>query len=365
MMPASARLLALMTLGLAGCTRPSTPSPSSMPRPVSSERDPALAATVVARTPLHYAAGADPAADRPAHVRAGSGLAWWRGRLALVQDDARFVALVEPASFRVDALALPRGPGGARVFGPDRGTKHLKLDLEAVAAVPTPEGEALVAFGSGSSDRREYVVVVREDEPPALVNAGALYASFREAVAFAGSELNVEGALVVPHAHGPRLRLFNRGNGAARDGFLPVNATVDLDLAALWDFLHDPDAPPLLLDVAPYHLGMLDGLGLGFTDAALASSGRLLVTLAAEDSPDATRDGRVAGSALGAVDEADGVPECLRWTPLRTPDGALFGEKVEGLAANPAAPCRVWLAVDPDDPARPAELCVAELSGPW
>lgn len=351
----TACVLLMTGFGLPACT------PPPMLLPVSAAFDPALRATAGSCVPLRYAAGADADTDRPAHVRAASGLAWWGGRLALVQDDARFLALVEPGSLHVDVLALPRGPGDARVFGPDRGTKHLKLDLEAVATVPTTDGEALLAFGSGSAPRRERVVVVRRVGDPTLVEAAGLYAALRQSVAFAGSELNVEGALVVPHPAGPRLRLFNRGNGAARGDLRPVNATADLDLGALWAYLGDPTTPPPLLDVTPYDLGALDGLGLGFTDAALSTSGRLWVTMAAEDSPDATRDGRVTGSALGVVDHSGR----LRYAPLRTPDGALFAAKVEGLAADPDDPQRVWLAVDPDDPARPAELCVAELSGPW
>ncbi len=302
--------------------------------------------------------------DRPPYVRAGSGLAWWGGHLALVQDDARFVALVDPATHHVEALALPRGEGGARVFGEDRGTKHLKLDLEAVATIES--GALMVALGSGSSDRRQTVAFLREGEPPVLVEARALYAALRETKAFAGSELNVEGAFVVPSADGPRLRLFNRGNGAPRDGRAPVNATADLDVVALLAYLGAPDRePPPLLDVTPFVLGRLDGPRLGFTDAALDSDGRVLVAMAAEDSPDATRDGRVAGSALGVVDEEDGRAVRLRWTPLRTTTDTLFSGKVEGLALDPRQPERAYLAVDADDPAQPSMLCVADLDGPW
>jgi hypothetical protein len=75
--------------------------------------DPALSATVLARTALRYSAGADAAADRPAHVRAGSSLAWLGLRLAAVQDDANFIALVDPGSGRVDSPGLADGRGGA------------------------------------------------------------------------------------------------------------------------------------------------------------------------------------------------------------------------------------------------------------
>ena len=78
--------------------------------------DPALRARIVRRLPMRYAAGADPAQDRPAHVRAGSALARVGGRLAVVQDDANFVALVDPETGLARPVALPRGAAGLRQF---------------------------------------------------------------------------------------------------------------------------------------------------------------------------------------------------------------------------------------------------------
>ena len=45
-------------------------------------------------------------------------------------------------------------------------------------------------------------------------------------------------------------------------------------------------------DVVRYELGVIDGIPLGFTDAT-ALGDAVLFSAAAEDSPDATRDGRV------------------------------------------------------------------------
>ena len=112
-------------------------------------RDHSLWATVLSRRPLRFAGGPDAAQDRPAHVRAGSGLAAAGGRLVVVQDDANFLALIDPGRPEsARAIALPRGEDGARQFGDSRGNKHLKLDLEA--CVGTPDG-SFVAFGSGST----------------------------------------------------------------------------------------------------------------------------------------------------------------------------------------------------------------------
>src|SRR5688572_15467550 len=111
-----------------------------MTRTVTGRQDAALHARVVRTTELRYAAGADAALDRPAHLRAGSGIAWVGGRLAVVQDDAAFLAWVDPATGLADSLPLLRGADGARQFGDDRGNKHLKPDFESCVAVPWEGG---------------------------------------------------------------------------------------------------------------------------------------------------------------------------------------------------------------------------------
>lgn len=332
-----------------------------MVKQVTAVHDPSLAATVVRRTPLLYAEGPDPAQDRPAHVRAGSSLAWLGGRLAVVQDDAGFIALTDPLGRRVEAVALPAGEGGARQFDDLRGNKRFKLDLEACTVVPDGAGgEVLAAFGSGSTPLRERVVLLSEGAAGPRVSvhdASALYALLRECTEFSGSELNVEGALWTDG----RIRLFNRGNGAPRGGLLPVDATCELEWAALRAHLLDPASPPPRpADVVRYHLGEMDGLRLTFTDAAWLGE-RVVFSAAAEDSPDATRDGWVAGSALGVFD----APDRLRWTVLRNPDGGVFVGKVEGVAPAPGEPGRAYVVLDRDDPALPCEMCEVELSGPW
>jgi hypothetical protein len=108
-----------------------------------------------------------------------------------------------------------------------------------------------------------------------------------------------------------------------------------------------------------YDLGRLGAAKLGFTDAASAPGGAVLYSASAEDSPDATADGDVVGSALGVI--ADGV----RWAPLLDADGAPFTGKVEGVALEPGDPGRAWVVVDSDDWRRPSELGEVELGGPW
>ena len=123
--------------------------------------DPALEARIVEQHALYYQDGAQLAADRPAHVRAASSLARVPAGIAVVQDDANFVALIDVATAGVTAIDLPRGREGARQFDDVRGNKRWKLDLEACFAVESGAGTRLIVLGSGSSPLRERIVVDR------------------------------------------------------------------------------------------------------------------------------------------------------------------------------------------------------------
>jgi hypothetical protein len=324
--------------------------------------DPALAAVVVAHAPLYYIEGADPELDRPAHVRAGSSLARLPGGLALIQDDANFVALVDPDGPSVRAIPLPAGPGGRRQFDDRRGNRAHKLDLEACVAVDAEDGVLLVASGSGSTAERERVALIAgwESALPrvTIVHVPRLYDMLRREHAFAGSELNIEGAV---HVDGC-LRFFGRGNGAPRDGVRPINASCDLDWPALLAHLRatDRNPPPPPQRIVQYELGAIDGIPLSFTDASL-SSDTLLYSAAAEESPDVTRDGRVVGSAIGVIDRDGGV----RWAPVTDRSGQPLAWKIEGLVTSGKSVNRLFVVVDSDDSDLPSELCTIELRGPW
>lgn len=327
----------------------------------SAREDPSLRATLVSRRPLFYDAGRDAALDRPAHVRAGSAMAWLPGpdaapRLVIAQDDTSFLALLDATLSRVDALTLDHADDGARQFDARRGNKTRKLDLEACCVVRAGARELLLAWGSGSLPIRERIVVLEAgSSAPRIVDASALYAGLRARGDFAGSELNVEGAVAL----GDRVRLFQRGNGAARGSLGPIDATCDLDLARLLAWLDDARAtPPAPESVVRWELGAIRGVRLTFTDAC-AGEGGIAFLAAAEASPDAIEDGEVVGVALGWIDERD-----ARWTAIREPDGTPFLGKAEGLAWAPgSARSRALLVIDRDDPDAPSELCEVAIAG--
>jgi hypothetical protein len=191
-----------------------------------------------------------------------------------------------------------------------------------------------------------------------LVHLPSLYDKLRREHAFAGSELNIEGAV----QFGDRLRFFGRGNGAPRAGVRPINATCDLDWPALFAHLRAPDRspPPPPERIVQYELGAIDGIPLSFTDAAL-SGDTLLYCATAEESPDVTRDGRVVGSTIGVIDPHGRV----QWAVLTDGSEKPLPWKIEGLAPAAESGKRLFVVVDADDPDMASELCTVELRGAW
>lgn len=268
--------------------------------------------------------------ERGRFVRAGSGLAWWGERLAVVQDDTRSLALVEPETLAIEWVA----------FGPsDPDAKRDKLDLEALVAFE----DALYGIGSGSTPNREVIARVQPGVSCTLYPAPELYALLRESHAFCGSELNLEGATLA----GGELVLLQRGNGKPRNGRSPVDASGRLDFRELVRYLEGRGPLPKLRDVKSYDLGRIRGVRSTFTDAC-AHAGRVFYLACAEDSPDAYSDGAVAGSSLGVLGGARVAIEGLE-------------TKAEGLAL--LSDTVAFVVTDADDPEVPAELCKLELSG--
>ena len=317
-----------------------------------------LIARIVSSTPLFYEGGAITALDRPAHVRAASGIAWIDDNFVIVQDDVNFIALVDSRTEKVTAITLPEGEGGKRQFDDLRGNKKFKMDLESCALVPYEDQKWMITFGSGSNSYREKIVILKgliDNPQPEIYDASALYEVLRSSEEFAGSEMNIEGAIFL----GEKIRLFNRGNGASSEKLTPVNASCDIDWISLHTYLINPNKrPPLIENITRYELGTLDNLSLGFTDATICK-GTIFFSAAAEDSPDAVTDGRVAGSVLGFINGENNIYS----TELIDKEGNRFCGKVEGLTFMENDCKKAFVVVDQDSPNEPSQLCEVELDG--
>lgn len=283
-------------------------------------------------------------------VRAASAVVAFGGGWLVAQDDATHAAWVRPGGVTpVRALPPVRG---LDTFEEARGTKALKPDLEAAFAVPDGlrgGAGAVVLLGSGSSPARVRGSLLRPpgadgDGGPVVADLTPLYVAVARRLGIDADLLNLEGACVV----GDVLRWFQRG---LPDAGVPT-ASVDVDLRALLGALAG-DAQAADVPVAGerrYDLGSARGVGLAVTDAVLLADGAVLVSAAAEDTPDPRDDGPVVGSVLAVLD--GGVVHDR--VDLPHVHGAVA--KVEGLGVveHAADGARLLATVDADDPAEPS-----------
>jgi hypothetical protein len=285
-------------------------------------------------------------------VSAASAIAPLGAGWLIVQDDATHGAWRVGA--RTMRLRVFPPVQGLDVFSEAAGTKHLKPDLEAACPVTVAGSAGVLLLGSGATPARTRaaLVSVGDDEPQVVVgDLAPVYAAVAAALGIAGTELNLEGSCRV----GDKLRWFNRGNTRAG---LP-SASVDVDLAALLSVVTGAAPPDAVAVTVPrrYELGEVEGVGLAVTDAVALPDGRLLLSAAAEDTPNAVDDGPVVAAGLVLV-EHDEVTDITR-VPL------VHGivPKIEGLAvlAADTQAIRLLAVVDADDPEMPSMLLTVNV----
>jgi len=301
---------------------------------------------VVERTALRFSASVAQAVGT-GWVRSGSALVRFGKRLAMVQDDALWLAWLD-AGGELQAQALATEASGERLIH----DKRRKPDFEAAAVIPGVP-ERLLVFGSGGLASRERIAILSESQGVRLVEATALYASWRCEPRFAGAELNIEGAFV----DGTRLVVCSRSNGALSRDPEAFDATAEIQLSELLAYLEAPHtaAVPRLGQIEQYQLGQIDGVRLTLTDAALRDGQRYYVA-AAEASAGAISDGPVHGVSLGLL------AEDARYALIEDESGQPLREKVEGL--TPVPDSEDWLAiVDADDVTKPSNLLRLRCQG--
>ncbi|GIM93157.1 DUF6910 family protein [Paractinoplanes toevensis] len=277
--------------------------------------------------------------DDGSPVRAASAIAAFGDGWLIAQDDATQAAWWRGAG--VTAVRVADPVDGLEVFSEAAGTKHLKPDFEAACAVP----EGVLLLGSGSTAARMRASLVSATGFT-VADLTPVYHDVAAALGIAVEALNLEGAFLL----GDRLRWFQRGNPAAG----APTAGVDVDAAALIAAVRTGRAGVVEVgEVRRYDLGRIGGVALGVTDAVPLPDGRVLVSAAAEDTPNAVDDGPVAGAALALLDDDGVVAMCALPGPY----------KVEGLAISETATDGLGLiaVVDADDPAVPSQRLALRL----
>jgi hypothetical protein len=312
-----------------------------------------LTATLGVPRLLRYDQGAHPLEDLPGHVRAASSIRRHGHRLVILQDDVSALAVLDPATGSTQPILLPKGPDGMRVFDDVRGNKKFKMDLEA--CVVLPDGR-LVAFGSGSSPRREKIVTIAAGKGAIAqqLSGSDLYAGLRVHAAARGARLNIEGAVL----QGGWLRMLQRGNG--KRGLEPWNAILDLPLDGFLGWLDSRHPVPAVRRILEIHLGDVAGIPFGFTDAAVTGDGRIALLACAEDTEDALSDGTVLGCRFGWLDAED---RAVVMTDVVEGDGQPSRLKLEGIETRIDGGPVFDVVADMDrgdEPAQIAELTVRD-----
>ncbi|TYP81254.1 DUF6910 family protein [Blastococcus xanthinilyticus] len=281
-------------------------------------------------------------------VTAASGVAPLGDGWIVVQDDSTIAAWRRPGG--VSALRVLPPVEGLDTFRESDGTKHLKPDLEVACPAEVDGEPAALLLGSGSSPRRMRGVLVRLEDGRPVVRAaelGPLYERVAERLGLPVVSVNLEGA----SRHGDVVRWFNRGNLMAGIRSASVDVPLEGLVAAV---LGRKDASEVAVEhPSEYELGEVEGVGLAVTDAIALPDGRLLISAAAEDTPNAVDDGPVVATAIALVDGGTVVAVA----PIPEVDEHVH--KVEGLALRGVADGVVHLlaVVDDDDPDAPsAEL---------
>ena len=283
------------------------------------------------------------------HLSAASGLVCAHGRAYVIADDAQQLAVFHDLASAGELHRLL--PCDLPLAKPAR--KRLKADLETLFLLPSigrSTGQALVALGSGSRPNRNTGVVIPLGAGGAPLHSvhrfdlQALYEPLRQAL----GEVNIEGAMLLDGG----FALLNRGVAGRSD-----NALARYPLRALGDLMDGKGAgrgsavPPT--SIQRLDLGALDGVALGFTDAAALPGGGWLFSAAAEDTTSSYADGRCTGSVLGVVAALGGGVTLHR---LAAPD------KVEGIALRVAGGgIDICMVTDADDPACASSLLLARL----
>ena len=295
--------------------------------------------------PSSHAAVPDP-------LSAASGVVVAGRFLYVVADDELHLGVFDLSGTGTgDGATLRLFPG--ELPGDAKTRKARKPDLEALVRLPPfpgyPAG-ALLALPSGSRPNRQTGALLALDDTgapggtPRPVDLSALYAPLHRRF----PALNLEGAVVCDR----QLVLLQRASGDH-----PENALIRLPLGDVLQALCAADVlrmPGLPIETQTVDLGRIDGVPLGFTDAAALPDGRLVFSAVAERIDDTYHDGPCVGAAIGILGAEGNVQRRESVQPV---------QKIEGIdARQDGADIRLLLVSDADDRRSPGVLFSATLA---
>ena len=285
--------------------------------------------------------------------------------IEVLGDSAYIIGDDSPFLYRFDVTGLTVGQPitlfDTAHFSTGRIPKDLKLDLECLTAVTTPEGEqGLLVLGSGATPAREagFWVTFTGSGPADVsvypLSLTVLYHALRPLLP-AGISLNLEAAA----ATSDELLLFQRSVGTEAG-----NLVFRCPLPAAMAFLRHRTRVIPALKAQRYELPSIDGKPAGFSGASVHED-KLFVTASVEDTTDAVADGAVLGSFVGVLDPTNHAPRALptAFARLELPNGAAYRGKVESLTVRrPLGAGRYELLLVTDDDAGGSTAVVVDFS---
>ena len=210
--------------------------------------------------------------------------------------------------------------------------KKVKPDLEALTFI-TSLG-AILVLPSGSKPNRNSGALILSDSINKIDFTG-LFSALNEKI----NDLNLEGIV----EFGNLIKLFQRGNAKGAENSI-ITLQADIFVAELQTGIVTAKS---LAGIQNCNLGLLNGVPLSFTDAAVwnSATGKKVVFLAAaEDTLTTYDDGEYRGAIFGVLNEA-GEVVCK--------EEILSPQKPEGLWAENSV---FYFVTDADDPNRKSEF---------
>ncbi len=261
-------------------------------------------------------------------VSSASGLIRLNGKFYVVADDDLSLISFTEAETDCDRIKLFAGSLPEDAVA----RKKVKPDLEALTVIASLG--AILALPSGSKPNRNTGALILSDRINTIDFSG-LFTALNKKI----NDLNLEGIVECGNA----FKLFQRGNArGAKNSIITLQA--DIFVAELQTGIVTAKS---FAGIQNCNLGLLNGVPLSFTDAAVwnSATGKKIVFLAAaEDTQTTYDDGEYRGAIFGVLNEA-GEVVCK--------EEILSPQKPEGLWAENSV---FYFVTDADDPKQKSEF---------
>lgn len=252
-------------------------------------------------------------------IPSGSGLAMDRDSLYIISDNTPYFYKLSLATGKFRKVPIAGYTAEEHLL--PKKTKH---DFESALTARIQGKNCLLAFGSGSSPRREKLLLagVDNDNEQRIVPLFYLYSALRERYQLSKEALNIEGAALCNE----RLFLFLRKK----------NLVISMDWRDFEAYLLAPSEKNIPKTESqhiqlPKHAGII----AGFSGVTEVNNSKLVFCASLEHAPNHIDDGPIYGSYIGTIQvKKDGKLHLDDITLLQDNKGATIREKIESVVVT-------------------------------